>query len=137
METKALSTAERNAELVKRGYTAFNAADMKTLSEIFHENSSWHTPGKSTLAGDRKGRQNVFAQFGRYGGETQGTFRAELKEVCANNEGRVVALHRNTGTRNGKQLNVDCCIVFDIVDGQAVSGTEYYFDLHAWDEFWS
>lgn len=136
METKALSTAEQNAELVKRGYAAFNAGDLKTLAEIFDNNASWHSPGKSSVAGSYKGHDAVFGQFGRYGAETHGTFKAELKEVCANEEGRVVGIHRNTGTRNGKQLNVDCCIVFDIKNGKAVSGAEYFFDLRAWDEFW-
>jgi hypothetical protein len=39
------------------------------------------------------GREAAFAQFGRYGGDTGGTFQAELRE--------------------------------------------HFYDLHAWDEFWS
>jgi ketosteroid isomerase-like protein len=57
-----------NAEIVRRGYQAFNAADMKTLTELFDENASWHTPGRGSIAGDRLGRDAVLAQFGRYGG---------------------------------------------------------------------
>ncbi len=56
----------KNAEIVRRGYHAFNTADMETLTELFDENASWHTPGRS-IGGDRKGREAVFAQFGRYG----------------------------------------------------------------------
>jgi uncharacterized protein len=63
----------KNAEIVRRGYQAFNAADVKTLTELFDENASWHTPGRGSLAGDRKGREAVFAQFGRYVQETGGT----------------------------------------------------------------
>lgn len=137
METKTISVAERNTELVKQGYTAFNSADLKTLAELFHENSSWHSPGKGNVAGVSKNRDNVFAQFGRYGAETHGTFRAVLKEICANNDGTVVALHRNTGTRNGKELNVDCCLVFHIKDEKVIAGHEFFYDLHAWDAFWS
>lgn len=127
----------QNAELVRRGYQAFNTADMKTLTEIFDEKASWHTPGRSSVAGDRWGRDAVFAHFGRYGAETAGTFRAELQHVCADDEGHVVGIHRNTGTRNGKHLDVHCCIVFEIKDGRAVSGREYFHDLNAWDAFWS
>jgi ketosteroid isomerase-like protein len=57
----------KNAEIVRRGYHAFNTADMKTLTELFDENASWHTPGRGSIAGDRVGRDNVFAQFARYG----------------------------------------------------------------------
>ena len=127
----------RNAEIVSRAYQAFNEADMKTLTESFDENTSWHTPGRSPAAGDRKGRDAVFAQFGRYGGETGGTFKADLRYVAADDEGRVVGFHHNSAERNGKRLDTDCCIVFELEDGRITSGTEHFFDLYNWDEFWS
>lgn len=133
-----MSIAEKNAELVRRGYAAFNAADINTLNELFHNNASWHTPGKSPVAGNRKGKEGVFTQFGRYGGETNGTFKAVLKTVTVSDDGSVaVGIHHNTGERNGKKLAVDCCIVFELKAGQVISGSEYFFDLAAWDEFWS
>lgn len=132
-----MTMAEQNVANVKRGYAAFNSADMKTLTEIFHENATWHTPGRSPVAGDRKDRNSTFAQFGRYGAETHGTFKAVLKSVAVTEDGRVVGIHQNTGTRNGKTLSVDCCIVFDFKDGQCISGREYFYDLNAWDAFWS
>jgi uncharacterized protein len=135
METTMIKTS--NAETVRRGYAAFNNADISTLNELFHDNTSWHTPGKSSVAGMRKGKEAVFTQFGRYGGETNGTFKAELKSVAVCDDGRVVGIHHNSGERNGKKLDVDCCIVFEFKDGQVMSGTEYFFDLAAWDAFWS
>jgi ketosteroid isomerase-like protein len=129
--------ANENAELVRRGYAAFNTADIKTLTELMDENASWHTPGRSPLAGDHKGRDAVFAQFGRYGGETDGTFKADLKEVFTSDDGRVIGLHHNSAERNGKTLDTDCCIVFEIENGRMISGREHFFDLNNWDEFWS
>ena len=126
-----------NAGIVLRGYTAFNAADIDTLAKIMDENVSWHTPGRTSIGGDRKGRDAVFAQFGRYGGETAGTFRANLLDVFASEDGSVVGFHRNTGERNGKRLDVLCCIVFELKDGRVISGREHFFDLYAWDAFWS
>ena len=92
---------------------------------------------QNPLAGDAVGRNAVFAQFGRYRQGTDGTLRAELKHVLAGDEGRVVAMHHNSGTRAGKRLDVDACIVFESKDGRFLDGREYVFDLHAWDEFWS
>ena len=126
-----------NATLVRRGYEAFNSADLATLTELFDENASWHTPGRSPIAGDHEGRDAVFAQFGRYGGDTAGTFRADLLSVLADADGRVAGIHHNTGERNGKQLDVYCCIVFELENGRVVDGREHFFDLYAWDEFWS
>jgi uncharacterized protein len=108
-----MNDADKNAESVRRSYAAFNTADMKTLTELFHESASWHTPGRGALAGDHKGRDAVFAYFGRLGGDTAGTFRATLQEVYKGDDGRIVAIHRNSGTRNGKQLDVACCLVFE------------------------
>lgn len=126
-----------NTKIVERGYAAFNTADMKTLTEIFDENASWHTPGRGSIAGDRVGRDAVFDQFGRYGGETAGTFKAELRHLLTDDEGRVVAIQHNSGMRNGKRLDVDCCIVFEFKNGRVTSGREFFYNLHAWEEFWS
>jgi ketosteroid isomerase-like protein len=137
METTAMSIAEKNAEVVRRGYAAFNAADINALNEIFHDQSSWHTPGKSSTGGIHKGKAAVFTQFGRYGGETNGTFKATLKSVAVCDDGRIVGLHHNSGERNGKKLDTDCCLVLEMKDGQVISGKEYFFDLNNWDAFWS
>ena len=123
--------------IVRRGYEAFNKADMKALNEIFHKDASWHTPGKSPIAGDNVGRDAAFTQFGHYGNDIQGTFKAVLKSVAATDDGLVIGIHRNTAKMNGKELDVDCCLVFEIKDGQIYSGKEHFYDLNAWDEFWS
>jgi hypothetical protein len=126
-----------NAEIISRGYEAFNAGDMTTLAQLFDDNVSWHTPGRSSIAGSRKGRDAVFAQFGRYGGETGGTFKANLLNVLESEDGRVVAVHHNSAERNGKRLDVLCCTVFELMNGRIIIGREQFYDLYAWDEFWS
>jgi ketosteroid isomerase-like protein len=136
-DTPAASRAEENADVVRRGYQAFNTGDIKALNEIFDAEAAWHTPGHSPVAGDHLGRPAVFAQFARYGGQTEGTFKAALKQVLANGDGHAVGLHHNSGLRNGKRLAVDCCIEFLVKDGKIVSGREHFFDLHAWDAFWA
>ncbi len=126
-----------NADVVRRAYQAFNTADMKALTELFDEDASWHTPGRGSIGGNRVGRAAVFAQFGRYGGETGGSFKAELRHVLADDEGRVVGIHHNSAERNGRHLHVDCCIVFEVRDGRIASGREHFYDLHAWEQFWA
>jgi ketosteroid isomerase-like protein len=137
MSVQDASTITDNAEVVRRGYAAFNTADIETLTELMDENVSWHTPGRSPIAGDRHGRDAVFAQFGRYGGDTGGTFKAELKALFTSDDGRVIGLHHNSAERNGRQLDTGCCIVFEVEDGRITSGREHFYDLANWDEFWS
>jgi hypothetical protein len=137
MSLQATASATENAEVVRRGYAAFNTADIATLTELLDESVSWHTPGRSPIAGDYLGRDAVFGQFGRYGGDTDGTFKAELEQVFVADDGRVIGLHHNSGERNGKRLDTGCCIVFEVEDGRITSGREYFLDLSNWDEFWS
>jgi ketosteroid isomerase-like protein len=87
------------------------------------------------VAGMARGKDAVLALYGRCGGETNGTFEAQLQNVFEAEDGRVVGLHRNVGERNGKQLDAMCCIVFEIEGGPVKSGVEHFFDLHNWDQF--
>jgi hypothetical protein len=47
--------AAEDVAVVRRGYEAFNTGDMDTLTELFEPGASWHTPGRSSLAGDHQG----------------------------------------------------------------------------------
>jgi hypothetical protein len=131
------STEHVNVERVRRGYRAFNAADVETLVELIDENATWQTPGRSSIGGAYVGRDAILGHFGQYGADTDGTFRAELLAVTADDDGNAVGIHHNKGERNGKRLDVLCCIAFEVEDGRVVSGREHFYDLHAWDEFWS
>jgi hypothetical protein len=126
-----------NAAIVRRSYDAFESGDLAKLTELFGDDVSWHTPGRSPLAGDVVGREAVFARLGRYRAETGGTFRADLKRVLTDEDGRVICIHRNVAERGGTHLDVYCCIVFELENGRIVDGREHFFDLDAWDEFWS
>ena len=57
-ENYIMNDAEGNVETVRRGYEAFNSADMETLTEIFDENASWHTPGRGPLGRTEGGADN-------------------------------------------------------------------------------
>ena len=126
-----------NADIVQRAYQALNRADIAALAKLFDKTASWHTPGLATIAGDRMGREAIFTQFGRYLGETHGTFRADLLNVLESQDGRVVAVHHNRAERDGRQLKALCCVVFELEDGRILLGREHFYDLYAWDAFWS
>lgn len=126
-----------SADVVQRGYQAFNEADVDTMNRLLKDDVTWTTPGESTVAGTARGKEAVLAQFGRYGGETNGTFQAQLHAAFESEDGRVVGLHRNVAERDGKKLDTMCCIVFEVEDGEIKSGTEHFFDLYNWDQFWS
>jgi ketosteroid isomerase-like protein len=126
-----------NVAIMRRAYEAFNTGDVETLTELFDESAVWHLPGRSSMATDYHGRDATLAYFGRIGQESGGTFRAELQDLTADDDDRVVGIQRSTGDRNGKHLDVGDCIVFQLKDGRITDGREHFEDLYAWDEFWS
>jgi uncharacterized protein len=130
-------TADENVAIMQRAYDAFNAADIDTLTELFDENVVWHLPGQSSMANDYQGRDATLAYFGQIGEKTGGTFRAELQDLTADDDDRVVGIQRSTADRDGKHLDVSDCIVFQLKDGRVIDGREHFEDLYAWDEFWS
>ena len=132
-----MTLIQDNVAIVRRGYQAFNDADLRALTELFDDDASWHTPGHSPVAGNAVGRDAVFARFGQYVTETDGTFKADLKRVLSDEDGTVIGIHRNVGERDGKTLDVYCCVVFELEDGRIVDGREHFADLNAWDRFWS
>ena len=129
--------ADENVAIMRRAYEAFNTGDIETLTQLFDESAVWHLPGRSSMATDYQGRDATLAYFGRIGQETGGTFRAELQDLTADEDDRVVGIQRSTGERNGKRLDVGDCIVFQLKDGRITDGREHFEDLYAWDEFWS
>ena len=73
--------AGEDVAVVRRGYEAFNTGDMDTLTELFEESASWHTPGRGPLAGDHEGRDGELCLLRPVG-------RANRRDV----PGRVAAL---------------------------------------------
>ena len=96
--------AHPNEDLVRKGYQAFGTGDLDTLTQLFTDDIQWHTPGRSPLAGDLKGRDEVFAQFAKIAELSGGSFRLEIHDVIANDE-HAIALVTASGSREGKSLD--------------------------------
>jgi ketosteroid isomerase-like protein len=125
-----------NEELLRNGYAAFEKGDLDTLRGMFSDDIVWHSPGRSELAGDYRGIDEVFGLFGKVFELSGGTLRNEIHDVLADDE-HGVALLIATGERNGKTLNDKQAHVFHIRDGKVTEFWLHASDLYANDEFWS
>src|SRR5438309_3193308 len=119
----------QNVAIMQRAYEAFNTGDMNTLTELMDE-TVWHLPGRSSMAGDYQGSGATLAYFGRLAQETGGTFRAELQHMAGDGDRRVGGIQRSTADRNGKHLDVANCIGFELKDGQVTDGRGQLGDLY-------
>ena len=127
--------AHPNEELLRRGYAAFATGDLATVMSIFDEDIVWHSPGRSPLAGDYEGHQQVTEFFGKIFELSGGTFRNEIHDILVNEEHAVVLL-RSRAERPGKSFDATVCHVWHLSDGKATEFWNLTLDPYAADEFW-
>ncbi len=125
-----------NAELLRKGYEAFDKGDMAALTELFAADCVWHVPGNSPISGEHRGREAVFAAFAKTVELSGGSFKIELHDVLANDE-HTVALTRATGSRQGRQLSSLDTDVYHISNRKVTEFWSFAEDQRLTDEFWS
>lgn len=126
---------DRYIELVRRGYEAFNAADIETLVGLLAHDVIQHVPGTSALAGDYKGIEAVLTYYAKLGEVTDGTFRADLIDCHADGHGHVMALHQTSGTRNGVTRVSRGSILFTFLGNKVTDLLELRGDMAGDDAF--
>jgi ketosteroid isomerase-like protein len=131
-----MASAQANAATIRQGYGFFNSGNMEGLARLFAEDVIWHVGGRGRLGGEKRGRDATFAYFGQLAELTDGTFRAELHDLLANDE-HVVGLHASTAQRADKSLTAKEALVFHMRDGKVVEAWEHYDDSQTWDEFFA
>ena len=129
--------AHPSEDLLREGFAALERGDMDALrNQFFAADVRWHAPGRSPLAGDYEGIEQVLQHFARIFELTGGTLSLELHDVLANDE-HAVELVTVRGERAGKQLTDNETVVYHFRDGKASEVWVQSTDLHALDEFFS
>jgi ketosteroid isomerase-like protein len=126
--------AHPNVDLLNRGYDAFDKGDLETIRGLFADDIVFHVPGRSQVAGDYRGIDEVFTFFGKLIELTGGTFKIERHTVLADDEHGTVLL-RVTAERDGKSLSVNSVDVHHIKDGKVTEFWTFTDDLYTEDEF--
>jgi len=122
--------------LIRRTYQDFESRDLDLLRVVMAEDVVWHEPGRSRLAGDYEGPEAVLGLLGALKSGSGGTFKIEVLDVFSKPE-RVVALQRETATRNQKKLDVIAALEFEIHHEQITEVTVYQADTYQFDDFWT
>ncbi len=130
-------TDQDNVALVRRGFEAFNRADVATLSSIIAESAVQHMAGDNRFAGDHRGRDDILSMYGQMGELSNGTFGADLEDATADGPDRVIARYAARGARDGKTLAGSHQLVFTIKDGAIVDLVDTPDDVSIWDQFWA
>ncbi len=128
--------AHPNEEALRSGYEAFGRGDIDTVMGLFTDDIKWHVPGRSPLAGDYNGKEEVGGFFQQLMEGSGGTFRIQVHDVVANDDHAVGLLHLQA-ERNGKTLNSQDVQVWHVKEGAFSEFWGTIRDQYAFDEFWS
>lgn len=129
------STVQRNIEMTRRGYQAFNEGHLDEAMATIHDEILWHNGGDNPIAGEFRGKEAVTEMLARFGQITEGTYEADIHDVLASEEHTVV-IGTYTATRHGRTHSsrfVD--VIHPAPDGRAKEFWRFFDDVAAEDEF--
>jgi len=126
-----------NAELVRALFAAFKGGDVAAVDRVIADDAVWRFPGRrGRLAGEHRGKAEIFSFLMNVQSLTAGTFHLELADVVAGDD-HAVALFRGHGERDGRTLDNPTALVMRFADGRIVEFREFVWDLDHVEEFWS
>jgi uncharacterized protein len=127
-------TEHPNVARIRDGYAAFAKGDFAALTDLFAEDLLWHDAGRNQTSGEYRGRKAVYGFFAKLMEVTEGSFRADLHAVLADDE-HGVALVVLTASRGGRSVEVNEAHVFHLRDGKVTEFWNASTDMYAYDEF--
>jgi len=90
---------------------------MEALGGFLADNVFWQIGGTGPLDGDYQGREAVFGFLAALAERSGGTFSIEVTTLMGNDT-HASALLRETGTREGRQLDATVVHFVAVADGQ-------------------
>jgi hypothetical protein len=131
------SNRERNIEMARKGYQAFNELKLDEAMDTIADDIVWHAGGDGPISGDYKGKQAVMELLMKYGQLTEGTSEFDIHDILAS-EDHTVVIGTASATRHGRTHTsrfVD--VVHPGEDGRAKEFWRFVEDQAADDEFLS
>jgi len=127
--------AAENDALVRRIFEAFARKEAFALRGLFADDAIWRVPGRGVMAGEYRGRDEIFRFLAHLPKETGGTYGSALRDVLASDD-RAAALYTARGRRRGRELELDQVLLFRIEDGVVREVLALPSDPDAFEEFW-
>lgn len=126
-----------NARLLREFFAALERRDATGALSLLSDDVVWRFPGRrSVLAGEHRGREQVVRFLAAVMSLTEGTFRAEIKDIAASDDHAVV-LFTGHAERRGKTLMNPTALCVRIRDGSLAAFDEFVWDLDHVEDFWS
>ena len=129
------SSEQRNIDMARKGYQAFNEAHLDEAMATIHDEIVWHNGGDNPLTGEFRGKEAVMEMLARFGQLTEGTYEADIHDVLAS-EDHTVVIGTYTATRHGRTRSARFIdVIHPAADGRAKAFWRMFEDQAAEDEF--
>jgi ketosteroid isomerase-like protein len=129
-----------NARLIRTFHEAlgcfYAGGDIEAVRTMLTHDVTWHVPGRSAIAGDHVGKNDVLDYFHRRRQLGRGTFKVTVQAVLANDR-RAVLIAGGQADRDGKTIGWETVGIFRIEGRKIVECWLLPFDQYAFDEIWS
>jgi ketosteroid isomerase-like protein len=129
-----------NVPLIRAFHDAQNefyaGGDQAPAGAMLTQDVVWHVPGRSAIAGDYRGREEVLRYFATRRDLARATFRITVRDVIAD-DGRAVIFADGTVERGGRSHGWETVSVFRIAAGLIAECWVLPRDQYRFDDIWS
>lgn len=123
--------------VVRDSYDALAKGDLNRYrDDLLSDDVVFHVPGRGALAGEHTGKAQVLDYLGKLNDRVGDALRLEPDSFIAEG-GRVAALVRIRGERNGRVLDDRGVHVFAVTDGRISERWSFPHDTYVVDEFFA
>jgi uncharacterized protein len=106
------------------------------VGAMLSDDVTWHVPGRSAIAGDYRGRDEVLRYFARRRELANATFRIDVHGVLADDQ-RAVILASGEVDHDGETFAWGTVGIFRIANGVISECWVVPYDQHTFDDIWS
>jgi ketosteroid isomerase-like protein len=128
----------KNANTIRRFFTAHATNDLETLVDVIAEDAVWHLPCGGTRLGEDatvRGLGALAVMSAKNIEASDGTFRFDIEAVFAGPTYAAVISH-NTASAGDRLLDLRMVIQFRLDNGKIAEVWESPDDIDAYVDFW-
>jgi ketosteroid isomerase-like protein len=130
-----MASPQQNEILVRMAYDAQARGDMDAYIELLRDDVVLHIPGRSRIAGEYRGKDEVRRHFREIAALSGGTFRTQVHDVLAGDE-HVVGLVNAYAERDGETVAMPRVHVWHVRDRRLAEVWIHPADQYAFDAYW-
>ncbi len=130
-----MAAPHQNEILLRMAYDAQARGDIDAYIDLLSEDIVLHIPGRSRIAGEYRGKEEVRRHFREIATLSGGTFRTQIHDVLAGEE-HVVGLVRAQAERDGATVDLPRVHVWHVRNGKLAEVWIHPEDQYAFDAYW-